>query len=79
MRETKKKMLLAVDGSEESLAVVRYVSESLQPAGTEVTVYHIMSKVPEVFWDLGNDPMWLPRLRSFAGMNKSRKIMPQVW
>lgn len=62
MRETTKRILLAVDGSEESLAVVRYVGESVQPAGTEVTVYHIMSKVPEVFWDLGNDPTWLSQI-----------------
>lgn len=72
MRETNKKMLLAVDGTEESLAVVRYVSESLQPAGTEITVYHIMSKVPEVFWDLGNDPVWLPQIAAIRGYEQKQ-------
>lgn len=64
MAEGNKKVLLAVDGSDESLAVVRYVSESLQPAGTEVLVYQVMSKVPEVFWDLGKDPAWLPKIEA---------------
>ena len=74
MRETKKRMLLAVDGTEESLAVVRYVSESLRPAGTEVTVYHIMSKVPEVFWDLGNDPVWLPQIAAIRGYEQRQEV-----
>ncbi|MDP3481278.1 MAG: universal stress protein [Desulfoprunum sp.] len=64
MAEGNKNVLLAVDGSDESLAVVRYVSESLHPTGSEVLVYQVMSKVPEVFWDLGKDPAWLPKIEA---------------
>lgn len=64
MAEGNKKVLLAVDGSDESLAVVRYVSESLQPKDAEILVYQVMSKVPEVFWDLGKDPAWLPKIEA---------------
>lgn len=64
MAEGNNKVLLTVDGSEESLAVVRYVSESLQPANAEVLVFQVMSKVPEVFWDLGKDPAWLPKIEA---------------
>lgn len=64
MAEGNKKVLLAVDSSDESLAVVRYVSESLQPNDSEVMVYQVMSKVPEVFWDLGKDPAWLPKIEA---------------
>jgi nucleotide-binding universal stress UspA family protein len=64
MSEGNKKVLLAVDGSDESMAVVRYVSESLQPKDSEVLVYQVMSKVPEVFWDLGKDPAWLPKIEA---------------
>ena len=60
--EGNKRILLAVDGSDESLAVVRYVSESVQPTGSEILVFQVMSKVPEVFWDLGKDPAWLPKI-----------------
>lgn len=73
MKEKTKKMLLAVDGTAESLAVVRYVSESLQPDATEVCVYHVMSKVPEVFWDLGNDPEWLPRIETIREYERKQK------
>lgn len=64
MREGTKKILLSVDGTAESLAVVRYVSESVQPAGAEICIYHVISKVPEVFWDLGNDPDWSPKIEA---------------
>ena len=64
MNEGNKKILLAVDGSDESLEVVRYVSESVQPTGSEILVFQVMSKVPEVFWDLGKDPAWLPKIEA---------------
>jgi nucleotide-binding universal stress UspA family protein len=64
MREINKRILLTVDGTAESLSVVRYVSETLHPVGTEVCVYHVISKVPEVFWDLGNDPDWSPKIEA---------------
>ncbi len=64
MSEGNKKILLAVDGSDESLSVVRYVSESVPPTGSEILVYQVMSKVPEVFWDLGKDPAWLPKIEA---------------
>lgn len=57
MKESKK-ILLAVDGTAESLAVVRYVGQSLQAIKAEICIYQVISKVPEVFWDLGNDPGW---------------------
>lgn len=58
------KVLIAIDGSEESLAVVRYASEKLSPATTNVTLFHVMSKVPEVFWDMEKDPAWLEKVEA---------------
>ena len=72
MREKKDKILLPVDGSAESLEVVRYVSETLHPASAEVCVYHVISKVPEVFWDLGNDPDWSLKIESIREYEKKQ-------
>lgn len=58
MNETSKRILLAVDGTAGSMATVRYVSEALRAARVEICIYHVISRVPEVFWDLGNDPGW---------------------
>jgi nucleotide-binding universal stress UspA family protein len=68
-----KRILLAVDGSDESLTVVRYVSESVQPIGSEILVYQVMSKVPEVFWDLGKDPAWLPKIEAIRDYEQKQE------
>lgn len=75
MREVNKRILVAVDGTVESLAVVRYVSEALHPAGTEVCVYHVISKVPEVFWDLGNDPDWSPKIEAIREYEQKQEAI----
>ena len=50
------KMLVTVDGSEQSLEAVRYVSRTLAPEQLEVVLFHVMTKVPESFWDLEKEP-----------------------
>jgi len=49
------KILVAVDGSEQALEAVRYVSKTLAPQQLEVVLFHVMTKVPESFWDLDKD------------------------
>ena len=52
MTGTQKKILLAVDGSENSLEVVRYAAKI--PAFREMAtvLYNVSSKIPEAYWDL---------------------------
>ena len=52
MTGTQKKILLAVDGSENSLEVVRYAGKI--PAFREMAtvLYNVSSKIPEAYWDL---------------------------
>ncbi|MFP5211817.1 MAG: universal stress protein [Acidobacteriota bacterium] len=50
--KTEKKILVALDGSEQSCAAVRYLSKILPPGGTEVVLLNIMVKFPESFWDV---------------------------
>lgn len=67
------KVLLAVDGSDESLAVVQYACKMLPPFSSEVTVFHVMSTVPEVFWDLGNDPEWLEKVEAVRAFQQKQE------
>ncbi len=55
------KILLCVDGTPESLDVVRYAARVLPVKRSEITLFHVMSKVPEVFWDMEKDPKWLEK------------------
>jgi nucleotide-binding universal stress UspA family protein len=46
-----KSVLVAVDGSQNSLEAIRYLSQ-LRPAGvSSVNLFHVLSPLPETFWD----------------------------
>ncbi len=49
----KKRFLVAVDGSKESKAVVKYVAAMLPPVDTEVVLFHVFNRIPESYWDFG--------------------------
>jgi len=50
--KTKKKMLLAVDGSENSLEIVRYAAKISAFREMATVLYNVHSKIPEGYWDL---------------------------
>jgi nucleotide-binding universal stress UspA family protein len=51
MASERQKLLVAVDGSEQSREVVRYVAGICAPKRIEVTLFHVLSPVSESFWD----------------------------
>jgi nucleotide-binding universal stress UspA family protein len=53
MASERQKVLVAVDGSEQSREVVRYVAGICAPKRIEVTLFHAFSPVSESFWDTG--------------------------
>lgn len=52
----KKKILVAVDGSEQALEAVRYVSKTVSPNEAELVLFHVLTKIPESFWDMEEEP-----------------------
>ncbi len=52
----RKKILLSVDGSEHALHAVRYVAATAPADRVEVVLFHIMTRIPESFWDLQKEP-----------------------
>ena len=58
----KRRLLIAVDGSEQSFEAVRYASRVLSPEKTKVVLFHVQSKIPESFWDIEQDPAFRHRL-----------------
>jgi nucleotide-binding universal stress UspA family protein len=75
MGEKMRKILLAVDGSEQSMDAVRYVCNSVARSKAEIVVYQVMSKVPEVFWDLGKDPAWEQKIESLRTWEKQQETI----
>ncbi|MCU0573095.1 MAG: universal stress protein [Syntrophobacteraceae bacterium] len=50
------RVLVAVDGSDPALEAVRYVGLNVPGDRLEVVVFHVMTKIPESFWDLEKEP-----------------------
>ncbi|MEE4243095.1 MAG: universal stress protein, partial [Desulfopila sp.] len=73
MEKTRNSILLSVDGSDESLKVISYACETLSPAVTETLLFHVMSSVPEVFWDLEKEPHWLKSIESVKKYEKKQQ------
>lgn len=48
----KRHILIAVDGSQQSLNATSYVAKICQSANLRVTLMHVLSTAPETFWDL---------------------------
>lgn len=48
----KKKILIALDGSDQSLECVNYVARTLPSSTTEVVLLHVFNKIPDSFWDV---------------------------
>lgn len=51
--QSEKKILLAVDGSENALEIIRYVAKIPIFRKRELVLFHVHSKIPDSYWDLG--------------------------
>lgn len=70
------RILLAVDGSEQSMNAVRYVGALFPPGYTEIVLFHVRASVPESFSDLGES--WREFSETFPlkdWQDQSRKSM----
>jgi nucleotide-binding universal stress UspA family protein len=66
MGQYKRRILLAVDGSDQAFEAVRYVSQLLPPNRLEVVLFHVMSKIPDSFWDIEKNPIFRHQLAPVA-------------
>ena len=66
MVSCRKKILLAVDGSDQAFEAVRYTSQLFPPNRLEVVLFHVMSKIPESFWDIEKNPTFRHQLAPVA-------------
>ncbi|MEJ2427587.1 MAG: universal stress protein [Deltaproteobacteria bacterium] len=63
MSLTEKKLLIAVDGSAQSLHAVRYVAENFARVKLEVNLMYVMPTAPETFWDLEKDAFFMEKMK----------------
>lgn len=70
------RLLLAVDGSNQSQLVVDYVGTLFPPDKTHVVLFHVLSELPEVLWDMERNAEQYFQLHSaHAWMSEQKKMI----
>ena len=64
---------MAVDGSEQAFEAVRYVNRLLPPNRMEVVLFHVMTRVPESFWDMEKEPTLRQKLGDTGAWESQQK------
>lgn len=80
-----RKILLALDGSDQAMNAVRYISKLVPPESTEIELFSVVSKVPEPYLDIEKDPsdtikrsqVWAEQMKMYMDnfMKKSVKTL----
>lgn len=78
-QSNRKRLLVAVDGSEAALEAVRYVGRSLPGDSFEVVLFHIMTKIPESFWDLEKEPVFQYRIANIEAWEKQQESLIEAF
>ena len=66
MSDYKIRILLALDGSDQSFEAARYVSQFFLPERLDLVIFHVSSKIPESFWDIEKSPTYQQQLAPVA-------------
>ncbi len=62
-----RRILLAVDGSDQALEAVRYASAVFCPERTQIVLFNVGTGFPEVYWDLGRNPLYQSQKNKVMG------------
>jgi len=54
----RRKILIAIDGSDQALEAVRYISMIVPPDQTEVVLLSVGTGFPDVYWAMNNNPLY---------------------
>lgn len=71
--KTEKNVLIPIDGSDQSVAAVRYIGGVLKPEKTKIVLFHVDSQLPEPFLDLEKSPEFrsmLTPVRAWTAQHK---------
>jgi len=77
MDAKKTKILVAVDGSNQSLDAVRYVSKMVSPQKTDVVLFHVMRKIKDAFRDMGTNPAFHSKIANLSAWQTTQGISIQ--
>lgn len=73
--KVKRKILLAVDGSDQALEAVRYAG-AMMPAGqVKIVLFYVGTGFPEVFWDMNGNPLYRSKKKKIMGWLATHQLV----
>jgi nucleotide-binding universal stress UspA family protein len=78
-KQSKRKLLVPLDGSDRSMNTVRYISKFEPFRRMHLVLFHVFSKVPEGFWDLATDPRSSATVREVRAWEVEQKRNISQW
>lgn len=63
----RRKILLAVDGSDQAMEAVRYISAVVSHDRTDIVLFYVGTGFPEVFWDMSGNPLYRSKKKKVMG------------
>jgi len=69
----KKKILVGIDGSENSQKAVEYIGRSFSEQNVEIVLFHAMRNITEVFFDMGISPLYHKRILEIRGWESEQR------
>lgn len=84
MNQKKKKILVGIDGSEQSMAAVRYLASIKFSQKPAIVLFHVLRKIHHVFLDMGLSLMSRGRMAEIdeweiASKNKAQEFMNEAY
>ncbi len=73
MNPDRKLLLLPVDGSDQSMENIKYVSTAVNLAEAEVVLLSVIDKLPEIFWETVRDPKVDDHLKHMSSWDDYRE------
>lgn len=69
------RILVAVDGSDQALEAVRYISGIVQRKRTEIVLFHVGTEYPEVYWDMDRNPYYKTKMNNVQGWLANHQLV----
>ncbi|SPD73921.1 UspA domain protein [uncultured Desulfobacterium sp.] len=75
MDEKRHRILVAVDGSNQSLDAVGYIGRMLRPETSEIVLFNVMRDITDAFRDVGADPTFHSRIADISQWQLTQENM----
>ena len=75
-KKSKKKFLLAVEGSgsDHTLAIAKYVGQVRDFQESEIVLFYVHSRMPDIYWDLKKDPNLASKFKEAEAWQEQQEI-----